>query len=240
MLPIFKEYIQFLADNNCPLKLQEGYFWVDNSIIKAFNNGTETKLCRIYISDDLSVTFSLYKNTPIEFESWEQTYQRLQNQIAYKESESVDIINMMVQKYPNHKFVFTTSKGKDSNLVEYLLNKTGISLFDKIYNNTTLDCADVVKEVKADKSCRIVTPKDSNGQLRSFYNMVRAFRPPSRFARWCCSYFKEGATIQEYSGQDNILFIMGVRNDESTTRGGMALKLLTLNGRIKLGLVLYQ
>lgn len=41
MTPVFNEYIRFLNDvNNSSVDisyLQEGYFWIDNSIIKAFD-----------------------------------------------------------------------------------------------------------------------------------------------------------------------------------------------------------
>jgi len=33
--PIFKEYIQFLKDNGVDLPIEEGYYWLDNQIIKA-------------------------------------------------------------------------------------------------------------------------------------------------------------------------------------------------------------
>ena len=52
MTPIFNEYIQFLNDvNNSDINLsdlQEGYFWLDNSIIKGFDKqGNIHKFFRI-------------------------------------------------------------------------------------------------------------------------------------------------------------------------------------------------
>lgn len=35
--PVFKEYIQFLKDNGIDYPLQEGCYWLDNQIIKAYD-----------------------------------------------------------------------------------------------------------------------------------------------------------------------------------------------------------
>lgn len=55
MLPIFKEYCDFIAYKT-GLHLEEGYYWYDNSIIKGVdNNGNIVKLYRINIKNDLSM-----------------------------------------------------------------------------------------------------------------------------------------------------------------------------------------
>ena len=62
MNPIFKEYCKFLKDK-VNLELDEGYYWLDNSIIKAFDKqGNIHKLYRIVINDeDLSITYKIPK-----------------------------------------------------------------------------------------------------------------------------------------------------------------------------------
>lgn len=123
----------------------------------------------------------------------------------------------MLEKYPNHQIILTTSMGKDSKLTEHILRKVTTN-YRTIFNNTTLDCADVYKEVKARKDIEIVTPKMSDGTNRSFYKMIRKHGTPSRFSRWCCSYFKEGGINQYLKEENNILLFLGMRNDESSGR----------------------
>lgn len=41
---------------------------------------------------------------------------------------------------------------------------------------------------------------------------------PTRFARACCSIFKEGAMIDYLNKDDKYLFFMGMRNQESAKR----------------------
>jgi len=196
--------------------------WVDRLIVRGITyNGDIIKICRLKVTDDLKYTYKFYDNLPNnkDLETYEETYQRLSKQILDKENESINIIKDTLHKYPNHQVVLTTSMGKDSKLTEYLLNKV-TNNYRIIFNNTTLDCADVYKEAKSIKDIEIVTPKMSNGKNRSFYRMIRLHGTPSRFSRWCCSYFKEWAINQYLKDQDNILFFMGIRNEESNTRSG--------------------
>lgn len=225
MLPVFNKYIEFLnSQSKKPtIELREGFYWVDNQIVKCFANGKEVKVFRIDVAQDLTISFKTYKSKEYDkvkhsIESWQDTYDRLKDDILSKEQESIEQIKLIANKYPNHQIVLTTSKGKDSNLTDYLLQKANINNYRVIFNNTTLDCADVYKDAKQDKRIEIVTPKMSDGTNRSFYRMVDKHGTPTRFNRWCCSYFKEGGTKQYFDGIDNILFVMGMRNEESETR----------------------
>ena len=54
MLPVFKKYSKFLKEM-CGLELEEGYYWIDNQIIKAFDKkGVIHKLYRLKIDDNLN------------------------------------------------------------------------------------------------------------------------------------------------------------------------------------------
>lgn len=60
MNPIFNEYLTFLRDTSGKelSDLKEGYFWIDNQIIKDFDKeGNIFKFYKIRISDDLKLTF---------------------------------------------------------------------------------------------------------------------------------------------------------------------------------------
>lgn len=60
MNPIFNEYLTFLRDTSGKQlsDLKEGYFWLDNQIIKGFDKqGNIHKFYRVKVSDDLKLTF---------------------------------------------------------------------------------------------------------------------------------------------------------------------------------------
>jgi len=222
MLPIFEEYKQFLKDNNIDVSEYDcNKLWVDRQIIKAFNkNGEIVKILKINVDDNLNVSHKYYvkkiKNS--EIETWEQTYLRFEKDIKEKEQESISVILNMVNKYPDYQKILNTSTGKDSILLDYICKKSGVIIDRKIFNNTTMDTADTYKMAKSDKQIEIITPKLSNGNNRSFYTMIQNHGVPSRHHRWCCTYFKEGASEQYLKNQDNLLFFMGMRNEESSSR----------------------
>lgn len=60
MTPIYKEYIQFLRDMSGEKLefLEQGYYWLDNQIIKCFDkNGNIYKICRIQTDEQLKIKF---------------------------------------------------------------------------------------------------------------------------------------------------------------------------------------
>lgn len=223
MLPIFKEYRKMLLNFNVDLSnYDEDKLWIDRMIIRGFDKkGKDRKICRLKVTDDLKYEHKYYDKIPNndELENYEETYQRMSKQIKEKEVESIQVTKDMIQKYPNHKIILTTSMGKDSKLTEHILNKVvDKNSYRIIFNNTTMDCSEVYREVKSNKQIEIITPKMSNGKNRSFYDMIQKHGTPSRFSRWCCNYFKEGGTEQYLKDVDNVLFMMGMRNEESSNR----------------------
>lgn len=135
------------------------------------------------------------------------------NRKLERERESKKVIGYISEKYPNHTVVLPTSMGKDSTLVEYLLNKYYNTSYLKIFNNTTLDCPDVYSKVVSRKDIKILTPS-----FEPFYTAVKKYGTPTRFSRWCCSWYKEGSTKDYLQNQHDILFVYGMRNEESATR----------------------
>lgn len=43
---------------------------------------------------------------------------------------------------------------------------------------------------------------------------------PSRLNRFCCNYFKESPTIDNFDADERLLFLFGMRNEESARRSG--------------------
>lgn len=225
MLPVFNEYRKMLKDFGVNLSnYDENKLWVDRLIIRGIGkDGEVKKICRLKVTEELDYEYKFYSNIPKndELETWEETYNRMYNEISDKEIESDRIIREIVTKYYNDGYdvIIPTSMGKDSKLTEYLYNQAVEEIPKEIiFNNTTMDSAEVYKEVKSRPEINIVTVKNSDGTNRSFYNMVKQYGTPNRTNRWCCSTFKEGGTSQYMSGRDNLLLILGMRNEESNTR----------------------
>lgn len=225
MLPIFNEYRGMLKEFGVNLsQYDEDKLWIDRLIIRGISkNGEIKKICRLKVTDELEYEYKFYSDIPKneELETWEETYLRIYDEISDKEIESDKIIKEVVTKYYNdgYSIIIPTSMGKDSKLTEYLYNQS-VGYIEKeiIFNNTTMDSAEVYKEVKSRPEINIVTVKNSDGKNASFYNMVKQYGTPNRTLRWCCSIFKEGGTSQYMEGRDNLLLILGMRNEESSTR----------------------
>ena len=122
MQPIFKEYIQFLKDHDIDIELQEGYYWLDNQIIKAYDTkGNIHKIVRLKIDDSLNITYKLFPQKKFKIEHWDDTVLRNKENLLKKEKESLNLIKGKLEQYKNYKTIVLTSDGKDSTIVEYLV-----------------------------------------------------------------------------------------------------------------------
>ena len=214
MLPIFKEYIGFLKEKNKELSfLKEGVYWYDRSIIKAFdNNGNLVKIVRLKIDDNLNLEIKKYKNKDIELETWKDTINRNLNHLNQIEENSKKIINRYILNYQDREIAILSSGGKDSTVTSYLV-KQCVKDPKIIFNNTSLDCVDTYKHIKKESNLTIINPKEGFYQWRKRLNFI-----PTRFARACCSIFKEGAMVDYLNKDNKYLFFMGMRNQESAKR----------------------
>ncbi len=210
---MYQQYIDYLNYFNIPIKLQEGYYWYDRGIIKAFDRrGNLFPVVRILVQDDLSLNFKLYNNKYFKIESWEDSYIRNKARLDILTQQSLNIVLSAKKNYPNHLPRILTSGGKDSSVTSYIVNKV-IPDSLSIFNNTTLDCADTYLHIKQDPNVVILTPEEGFYNWRERRNFVG-----NRLARACCDIFKESATIQLLDKDEKYLFFMGMRNSESTNR----------------------
>lgn len=151
-----------------------------------------------------------YINT--ELESWEDTIKRYSSRLNELESKSLALIERSVMNNDRISAVLY-SGGKDSSIVAHLVDKV---LYDNpllIFNDTTLDCADTYKYIKTKKNLMKIKPQEGFYQWRNRMNFI-----PTRFARACCSIFKEDAMIKRLNKDIRYLFFMGMRNQESSKR----------------------
>ena len=218
MNPIFKEYCKFLKDT-VNLELEEGYYWLDNQIIKAFDKqGNIHKLYRIVVKNDLSISYKIPNSydTIIKFDlaSWDDVIELHKNHLEELEAESKKLIVEKMDKFDGYIPLVPVSMGKDSMVTCHLVRNIYPET-KAIFNNTTLDCADTYLMAKNFPNCEIMTPK------QGFYQYIKeAQMIPTRFSRFCCRIFKVGEMVKQLDHNIRYLMFMGMRNEESNTRSG--------------------
>ena len=217
MLPIYSDLLKMWSDLGYDLPIKEGKYWLENNFIQVFTrDGTLRKLWKYKVFDDLHIEITPYHNKikfcEGDFETWEETADRLSPDLSTKIEESLAVIGDTVEKYKGYEFLVLTSTGKDSMVVLDLVQKV-IPNIRVVFNNTSLDTADTYRMVKSHKDWEITNPKEG------FYNWIRRMNYiPNRVSRGCCSIFKEGNSIEYLSGCEKLVQFMGVRNDESNAR----------------------
>lgn len=217
MLPIYSDLLKMWSDLGYNLPITEGKYWLENNFIQAFaRDGTLIKLWKYKVFDDLHIEITPYVNKTkyleSDFETWQETAERLFPSLSLKIEESLNVIKDTVDKYKEYEFIVLTSTGKDSMVVLDLVSKI-IPNVRVVFNNTSLDVADTYRMVKSHKDWEITNPKEG------FYNWIRRMNYiPNRVSRGCCTKFKEGNAIEYLSDHKKLIQFMGVRNDESNAR----------------------
>lgn len=216
--PIFKEYCKFLSDK-VGLELEEGYYWLDNQIIKAFDkNGGIHKLYRIVVNDDLSASYKTLNGyesiNDFEIASWADLIEFNKSHLKKIEYDAEKLIGQKMDKFNGYTPLVPVSMGKDSMVTCYLVRKCYPDTH-AIFNNTTLDCAETYKMAKRFPDCEIMNPQ------KGFYQYIKeSHMIPTRFSRFCCRIFKVGEMVKRLDHNTPYLMFMGMRNEESNTRSG--------------------
>lgn len=222
MNPIFNEYLTFLRDTTGKQlsELKEGYFWLDNQIIKGFDRqGNIHKFYRIKISDSLKVLIDKPKNgyeniEDIDLASWTELIEINKSHLENIENESTEIIKNVFNTKREYDFYCCTSTGKDSSVVLNIVHNIRPNI-KIMFNNTSLDCADTYKMVKSHPEWIVTNPKEG------FYQWIKRMNYiPNRFSRGCCGLYKEGASIKYFEDEkiEKLILFMGVRREESASR----------------------
>lgn len=133
-----------------------------------------------------------------------------------KEKNAIELIKMaanMSIRYYEKPIICTYSGGKDSDVLLELFLRSGVE-FEVHNSHTTADAPQTVYHIRnkfkelEEKGikCTIQRPELSMWQL-----IPKKKTPPTRLARYCCSYLKETAC-------ENRMISTGVRWDESNAR----------------------
>lgn len=209
------------SDLGYSLPISEGTYWLDNGIIKAFDKITG-RLCNLYkytVDYDLNISIKKHKDynksIKCDFETWKETTERYKSRLNELEQDSITLL----QEYglnTDRTIIDTNSTGKDSMVKTYLAHKAGL-IFTTYFNVTTLDVGESNRMAKENDYIPIL-PSD---KYKAFYPWVKTTDTfPSRLNRCCCNYFKETPTVEYFNNKDKLLFLFGMRNDESTARSG--------------------
>ena len=219
MLPIYSDLLKMWSDLGYDLPIKEGKYWLENNFIQAFTrDGTLRKLYKYKVFDDLHIEITPYSNKikfcEDDFETWEETIKRNSERLSVLENESLELIRRVLNDYSDYDKYILTSTGKDSMVTLDLVHRINPDI-PVVFNNTSLDCADTYRMVKAHKDWIITNPKEGFYQWTKRMNFV-----PTRFSRACCTIFKEGQgdAYFKQKGADKLIQFMGVRNDESANR----------------------
>lgn len=220
MNPIFNEYLTFLRDTSDKQlsELKEGYFWLDNQIIKGFDKqGNIHKFYRIKVSNDLKLTIDKPKNgysniEQVELASWNDLIEMNKSHLEQIENEAKQLIIDKMNKFSGYIPLVPVSMGKDSQVTCHLVRECYPDT-KAVFNNTTLDCADTYLMAKKFLNCEIMTPK------QGFYQYIKeAQMIPTRFSRFCCRIFKVGEITKQLDHKKLYLEFLGMRNEESNAR----------------------
>jgi len=110
-----------------------------------------------------------------------------------------------ISKSTDEKLYAGNSGGKDSAILDYLLQLSGIEYYS-MYNNTTIDPKGTIKHIRElYPHTEIIHPKES------FYKLVERKGLPLRNRRFCCEVLKEYSSIGKKVFE-------GVRSVESNGR----------------------
>ena len=121
-----------------------------------------------------------------------------------KEKTAISFIKS-ISKSTDQILYAGNSGGKDSAVVDYLLQKSGIA-YRSFYTNTTIDPIGTIKHIRDNyPHTEILQPKES------FYKLIERKGLPTRLNRYCCEFLKEYGSVGK-------MIFEGVRSAESKNR----------------------
>lgn len=129
------------------------------------------------------------------------------NRLIELEKKAIRFIQTIARATEGEKLYAGNSGGKDSAIVDCLLQLSGID-YHSYHTNTTLDPPDTIKHIQRYyPHTEILKPNES------FYQLIRRKGFPTRLNRYCCEHLKEYGSIAK-------MVFEGVRSAESKNRKG--------------------
>ncbi|MBQ1577050.1 MAG: phosphoadenosine phosphosulfate reductase family protein [Oscillospiraceae bacterium] len=141
------------------------------------------------------------------------------SELAEKVALSIDRLKCYEGLQHNESYYLAFSGGKDSCVVKRLMDMAGVK-YDAHYRVTSVDPPELVQFIKeqhpdVEREVPKYGPRrgpEWEGKPITMWNLIPwKLMPPTRIARYCCDYLKEG-------GGDGRLAVTGVRWAESVNR----------------------
>lgn len=216
MNPIFKDFIKFLEEKDKGIEqynLEEGYYWMDRMIIKAFSKeGNIYKILRIKIDENMNISHTKYKRENFEIATWTEVYNLKKYDLNKKVEDSTQDIKDLISRFSDRDMFICHSGGKDSTVLMDIIRKVDMNI-PILFNNTTNESADTYKLIKKIENKKMLHPKISFINYCKQENFV-----PSRLKRSCCGIYKHNLTLDSLEHNKKYLLFMGMRNAESSNR----------------------
>lgn len=139
--------------------------------------------------------------------------------LAEKVKTSIDRLQFFEGLQNSESYYLAFSGGKDSCVTKRLMDMAGVK-YDAHYRVTSVDPPELVQFIRQNhKDVHFEVPKygprrgpEWEGKPITMWNLIPwKLLPPTRIARYCCDYLKEG-------GGDGRLVVTGVRWAESVNR----------------------
>ena len=106
-----------------------------------------------------------------------------------KEKKAIEFIQKVSETFNEKPIYAGNSGGKDSAVLDYLLNKSGIE-YKSVYANTTIDPIGTLKYIRETyPNTKIIQPKET------FLQLVERKGLPTRLQRFCCDKLKEHVSV---------------------------------------------
>ena len=138
-------------------------------------------------------------------------------QLNFEGKDKVEVAIKRLQTFePPEGYYLAFSGGKDSVVIKALADMAGVK-YDAHYNITSVDPPELVQFIKEfHPDVARERPRDGDGNQITMWNLIpKKNMPPTRLARYCCQYLKEGAGGGRF-------VITGVRQAESRKRRSRA------------------
>lgn len=208
MKPIFKEEMRHMELD----KKFDGYLWISRRSISAYDKKGD----RILIGRKPSLRNKRLNKLDLDSV---MTHKELAK-LNYPNDKIKETVKEAKDYYDNNNFdkiIVNVSGGKDSTIIEYLVDKHNIiEDYEIIFGNTSNETHHTYKYVKDNyPNATIVNPD------KGFYQFVKENNfVPNRFARACCTIYKEGNISEYLDDNSKISSITGMRRSESNKRSG--------------------
>lgn len=211
--PIFTEEANYLKKKvNIDIPLEKCF--MESNIVKAFTSYDETvnlfKISTEKVTQQVKLIKSYEESGNLL--DWNQLLELYNNRLESLERVSLEKINYYLSQYFSFSPAIMTSGGKDSTVITHLVRNIHPSM-PAYYNCTSNEVGEHIKYVKSIPNLTFINPSISFFKYCETNNFV-----PSRFARACCRIYKEELTLKKLDTTKNLLFFMGMRNNESRKR----------------------